>query len=80
MTTSFDATQTMPAVDQVLDRLRQMGGESIALSLADAEWLLAEIDGGREAFGVVVQQKKELEQKVKQMRSTIDGLLSMRGK
>lgn len=80
MTAAPDASQTMPEVDLVLARLRQMDGDSIALSRDNAEWLLAEIDGGREAFGVVVQQKKELEQKVKQMRRTIDDLLSMRGK
>lgn len=65
-----DVPHTAPEVDQVLARLRQMDGGSIALSRDDADWLLAEIDGGREAFGAVVQQKKELEQTVKQMRRT----------
>lgn len=69
--------QTMPEVDQAITRLRQMVGESVTLSSQDAEWLLAEIDGGREAFGVVVQQKRELEQKVGQMRRTIDDLSNM---
>lgn len=60
MKATTEATQPVPEVDQVLARLRQMNGESIALSRQDAGWLLAEIDGGREAFGAVVQQKKGL--------------------
>lgn len=64
-------------VDQVLARLRQMNGDSVTLSREDAGWLLAEIDGGREAFGAVVQKKNGLEQQVKQMRRTIDDLSAL---
>lgn len=69
--------QTSPEVDQVLARLRQKEGDSIVLSRDDARWLLAEIDGGREAFGTLVQQKRGLEQQVAQMRRTIDDLSSL---
>lgn len=69
--------QTTPEVDQVLARLRQVGDEAITLSRDDARWLLAEIDGGREAFGTLVQQKKGLEQQVAQMRRTIDDLSAL---
>lgn len=72
-----DTPQTVPEVDQILARLRQMGGDSVALSQADARWLLAEINGGREAFGTLVQQKKGLEQQVAQMRRTIDDLSAL---
>lgn len=64
-------------VDQVLARLRQMNGDSVTLSREDAGWLLAEIDGGWEAFGAVVQKKNGLEQQVKQMRRTIDDLSAL---
>ena len=64
-------------VDQVLARLRQMNGDSVTLSREDAGWLLAEIDGGREAFVAVVQKKNGLEQQVKQMRRTIDDLSAL---
>lgn len=69
--------QTVPEVDQAISRLRQMNGKSVTLSSQDAEWLMAEIDGGREAFGVVVQKKRELEQKVQQMQRTITDLSRM---
>lgn len=67
----------LPEVDMVLDRLRQDASEAITLSQDDARWLLAEIDGGREAFGTLVQQKKGLEQQVAQMRRTIDDLSAL---
>lgn len=69
-----DTPKALSEVDQVLARLRQMDGDSVTLSREDAGWLLAEIDGGREAFGTLVQQKKGLEQQVTQMRRTIDDL------
>ena len=72
-----DKHQTIPEVDQVLARLRQVGDNSITLSLDDVRWLLAEIDGGREAFGAVVQKKNGLEQQAKQMRRTIDDLSAL---
>ena len=72
-----DKHQTIPEVDQVLARLRQVGDNSITLSLDDVRWLLAGIDGGREAFGAVVQKKNGLEQQAKQMRRTIDDLSAL---
>lgn len=72
-----DAHQTTPVVNQVLARLRQAGDDAITLSRDDVRWLLAEIEGGREAFGTLVQQKKGLEQQVAQMRRTIDDLSAL---
>lgn len=77
MTATPSGNQTVPEVDLVLARLRHMDAESIVLSREDAGWLLAEIDGGREAFGTLVQQKKGLEQQVGQMRRTIDDLSAL---
>lgn len=72
--------QTLQEVDLILARMRQMGTATIKLSRQDTGWLLAEIDGGREAFDAVVKQKMELEKEVVKMRRTIDDLLAMRGK
>lgn len=72
-----DTSKSLAEVNQVLARLRQMNGDSVTLSREDAGWLLAEIDGGREAFGAVVQKKNGLEQQVKQMRRTIDDLSAL---
>ena len=72
-----DSQPHLAEVDMVLDRLRQDASEAITLSRDDARWLLAEIDGGREAFGTLVQQKKGLEQQVAQMRHTIDDLSAL---
>lgn len=72
-----ETSKALAEVDQVLARLRQMNGDSVTLSRNDAQWLLAEIDGGREAFGAVVQKKNGLEQQVKQMRRTIDDLSAL---
>ena len=71
--------QTVSEVDHILSRLRGMSDKTMTLSHQDVVWLLAEIDGGREAFDAVVQQKKGLEQQAVQMRRTIDDLLAMRG-
>jgi hypothetical protein len=74
---------TVPEVDQAITRateaLEKAEG-TVQLEKQDLQWLLAEIDGGRIAFGTLVQQKNGLEQQVKQMRRTIDDLLAMRGK
>lgn len=72
-----DTPQSLPAIDQVIARLREMNGDSVSLSREDVEWLLAEIEGGMEAFGAVVQQKNDLEQKVKKMQRTIDDLSAL---
>lgn len=72
-----DTSKALAEVDQVIARLRQMNGDSVTLSREDARWLLAEIDGGREAFGAVVRKKNGLEQQVKQMRRTIDDLSAL---
>lgn len=68
--------QTVSEVDQILSRLRGVPDKT-TLSRQDVGWLLAEIDGGREAFGAVVEQKREMVQKAARMQRTIDDLLEM---
>lgn len=80
MTAAPESSRTVPEVDQVLARLRRMTEKPISLSPQEARWLLAEIDGGREAFGTLVLQQTGLEEQVRQMRRTIDDLLAMRGR
>lgn len=80
MTTVQETGQTVPEVDRVLTRLRHMTEAPITLSQDDARWLLAEIDGGREAFGILVLQKTGLEGQVRRLQRTVDDMLSMRGK
>ncbi len=79
--------QTTPDVDRVIGRLKKwmettsarsdLGGK-ISLSRDEVKWLLGEIEGGREAFGVLVDQKRQLSQTTQQMRRTIDSLSSPR--
>lgn len=73
-----DARNTLSELDQVVSRLRRMNSDSITLSQDDVWWLLAEIDGGREAFSALIQQKKVLSHQVVQLQRTIDDLLAMR--
>ena len=75
-----EAGQTLPEVDRVIARLRQLDTQLVTLSHEEVRWLLAEIEGGREAFDTVVRQKKGLEQQVARMQRTIDDLLAMRGR
>ena len=72
-----DSQPHLSEVDLALERLRQADSEPITISREDARWLLAEIDGGREAFGTLVQQKNGLEQQVAQMQRTIDDLSAL---
>lgn len=75
-----ESVQTLTEVDRVLARLRQTEMRAVTLSHEEVRWLLAEIEGGREAFDTVVRQKKGLEQQVARMQRTIDDLLAMRGR
>lgn len=79
--------RTTPDVDRVIDRLktwlettsaRTELGSKISLSRDEVAWLLGEIEGGREAFGALVDQKRQLTQTTQQMRRTIDSLSSPR--
>lgn len=76
----IEPPQTIPEVDRAIARLRERSSESVVLSSAEACWLLAEIGGGREAFAMLLRQKKGLEQQVGALRRTVDDLMAMRGK
>lgn len=77
--------QTNPEVDRLVARMSKWIGETtpestkrLTLSREDAQWLLAEIEGGREAFGTIVQANAGLRARVATMQHTIDILNSMR--
>ena len=50
----------------------------ISISKEDAEWLAAEIEGGREAFQAVVERKKQAELRVKNLEQTVESMLALR--
>jgi len=53
----------------------------VTLSRSDVRLMLAEIEGGREAFGTLVDRNAALREKTAAMRRTIDSLsMAMRGK
>lgn len=52
----------------------------LTLSREEALWLLAEIEGGREAFGAIVDSNEVLLARVASMQGTINTLTSMRNR
>ncbi|WP_432263109.1 hypothetical protein [Cupriavidus sp. TMH.W2] len=79
--------QTTHELDRILRRLRSLidasaKGEKethcVRISLDDVRWLLAEIDGGREAFAAIVEQKVAALSRISALERTVDSLLSMR--
>lgn len=80
-------TVTVQEVDRILIRMsdwleRTTPEEKakLAFSRLDVQWLLGEIEGGREAFGALVETNAGLRNEVGRMRQTIDALMVMRGK
>lgn len=79
------AAQTNPEVDRIVDKLTRWLADTPAdatepcpLSREEVKWLLAEIEGGREAFGTIVQNNMGLKTRVATMQGTIDTFMSMR--
>ena len=77
--------QTNPEVDRIFDKMTRWladttaeAPEPLLLSRTEVQWLLAEIEGGREAFGTIVQNNMGLKSRVATMQGTIDTLMSMR--
>ncbi len=77
--------QTNPEVDRIVDKMTRWladttaeAPEPLLLSRTEVQWLLAEIEGGREAFGTIVQNNMGLKSRVATMQGTIDTLMSMR--
>lgn len=80
-------TTSVPEVDRILPRMSDWlerttpeGKTKLAFSREDVQWLLGEIEGGREAFGALVETNAGLRNEVGRMRQTIDTLMAMRGK
>lgn len=78
-------SETNPEVDRLCARLSNWlaktapdGTGRLTLDRADVQWLLAEIEGGREAFATVVQNAAGLRDRMANMQRTIDTLMSMR--
>ncbi|CAE6900049.1 hypothetical protein [Paraburkholderia domus] len=63
-------------VGSTIKTVQDSPGTHVALTVADLRELLAEIDGGREAFAVVVNDKAELQAKLahseRNHRNTLD--------
>lgn len=80
-------TTNVPEFDRILSRMSDWlerttpeGKAKLAFSRQDTQWLLGEIEGGREAFGVLMDTNAGLRNEVGRMRQTIDTLMAMRGK
>lgn len=76
-----DAPQFTPEAELAVERLRKQlsaGADPVVLDQCDANWLLAEIDGGRDSFAVVVDSNRSIRGDLARLRQTVDMLISMR--
>lgn len=77
--------KTQPEVDRIVERMKAFldnpcpdGPKRLSMSREDVRWVVAEIEGGREAFGTLVQTNASMRSRAATMQSTIDTLMSMR--
>ena len=77
--------KTNPEMDRIVERMKAFldntgpsGPKRLSLSREDVQWVVAEIEGGREAFGTLVQTNASMRSRAATMQSTIDTLMSMR--
>lgn len=77
--------QTNPEVDRIVEKMTRWlaatppeAPKPFPLTRAEVQWVLAEIEGGREAFGTIVQNNTGLRSRMASMQGTIDTLMSMR--
>lgn len=77
--------KTNPEVDRIVERMKAFldnpcpdGPKRLSMSREDVRWVVAEIEGGREAFGTLVQTNSGMRTRAATMQSTIDTLMSMR--
>lgn len=77
--------KTQPEVDRIVERMKAFldnpcpdGPKRLSMSREDVRWVVAEIEGGREAFGTLVQTNAGMRTRAATMQSTIDTLISMR--
>lgn len=73
-----------PEVDSVCVRMANWVTDTaedekttFALTRTEVQWLLAEVEGGREAFGTVVRKAACLRKQIAEMQKTIDTLMSI---
>lgn len=75
------ADRTADFSDAAIDHLRRAlltGDESaIRLSRENASWLLAEIDGGREAYGDLIEKNRVLSENLGQLQSNHTATLNV---
>lgn len=77
--------QTNPEVDRIVDKMTRWLAKTpleakkpLPLTREEVQWLVAEIEGGREAFGTIVDKNAGLKSRMNTMQGTIDTLMSMR--
>lgn len=77
--------RTNPEVDRIVDKMTRWLAKTpleakkpLPLTREEVQWLVAEIEGGREAFGTIVDNNAGLKSRMNTMQGTIDTLLSMR--
>lgn len=77
--------QTNPEVDRIVDKMTRWLAKTpleakkpLSLTREEVQWLVAEIEGGREAFGTLVNKNAGLKTRMNTMQGTIDTLRSMR--
>jgi hypothetical protein len=77
--------KTNPEVDRIVEKMSRWlaatppeAQKPFPLTRDEVQWLLAEIEGGREAFGTIVESNTGLRSRVATMQGTINTLMSMR--
>ncbi len=77
--------RTNPEVDRIVDKITRWLAKTpleakkpLPLTREEVQWLVAEIEGGREAFGTIVDNNAGLKSRMNTMQGTIDTLMSMR--
>lgn len=77
--------RTNPEVDRIVDKITRWLAKTpleakkpLPLTREKVQWLVAEIEGGREAFGTIVDNNAGLKSRMNTMQGTIDTLMSMR--
>ena len=77
--------RTNPEVDRIVDKMTRWLAKTpleakkpLPLTREEVQWLVAEIEGGREAFGTIVDNNAGLKSRMNTMQGTIDTLRSMR--
>lgn len=72
---------TLPEVDRVLTQVRATPpGATVTLARDDLDWLVVEVEGGRDAFGTLIETNAGLRQEVGRLRRTVDTMIAMRNK